>query len=58
MTRTSVTKCGMNAELKDSRTRFMILLTSESVARLSVPCSQGGLPYQVVGEGLGHKICP
>ena len=58
MTRTSVTKCGMNAELKDSRTRFMMLLTSESWARLSVPCSQEGLPYQVVEGGLGHKICP
>ena len=47
----SVSKCGMTAELKDSRTRFMMLLTSESWARPSVPCSQGGLPYWVVGGG-------
>ena len=35
-----------------------MLLTSESWARLSIPCSQGGLPYQVVEGGLATKFDP
>ena len=50
-----MTKCGMTAEVKDSRTRFM-LLTSESWARPSVPCSQVGLPYQVAGGAWPQNL--
>ena len=46
----------MNAELKDSRTRFMMLLTSESWARPSVSCSGG---WRGGGGGdLATKFAP
>ena len=48
----------MNAELKDSHTRFMMLLTSESWARPSVPCSRERLPRQVVGGGACPQNLP
>ena len=55
MTKTEVY---MAAELKGSHTRFMMLLTSRSWARPSVPCSQGEGTSILCGLGGGPQNLP